>query len=169
MSEIITPHPKSDELVVGCLYSNEDISRKLKVSNAGGIRPCLQDNAVRRIAVMTCPEDFHAMSENPYHDRLEGVIPIYTAAGKSGRQTLAGINNRLIAQKQLSFPIHGFIQIASRRDKSIGPRRWGYLRLLHICAIIRTHSSIPMERSDRCGCLNSEFMLNLESCRSRWI
>ncbi len=72
----------------------------------------------------------HGAGENPYHDRLENGILTYTAAGKVGEQTLAGANSRLIEQKTQSFPIHGFVLIASRRDRLVGPRRWRYLGLL---------------------------------------
>src|SRR5580704_608282 len=82
-----------EALTIGEVYSNDEIFRSLRVSNAGGIRT-------------------------------------YTAAGKVGQQTLAGINSRLIEQKTLNFPIHGFSLIASRRDKSVGTRRWRYLGLL---------------------------------------
>ncbi len=119
-----------DALAVGELYSNEDIFRSLKVSNAGGIRFSLQDKAVVRAAIMTSVQDFHGSSENPYHDRLEGGILTFTAAGKLGQQTLAGVNNRLIEQRELPFPIHGFVLVANRRDKSVGPKRWKYLGLL---------------------------------------
>ena len=119
-----------ETLVVGELYSNEDIFRSLKVSNAGGIRFSLQDKAVLRAAIMTSVQDLHGSGENPYHDRLEGGILTYTAAGKLGQQTLAGVNNRLIEQRTLTFPIHGFVLIASRRDKSVGSKRWKYLGLL---------------------------------------
>ena len=53
-----------------------------------------------------------------------------TAAGKLGQQTLAGVNNRLIEQRTFNFPIHGFVLVASRRDKVVGPKRWKYLGLL---------------------------------------
>ena len=119
-----------ETLVVDQLYSNEDIFRSLKVSNAGGIRLSLQDKAVLRAVIMTSVQGFHGAGENPYHDRLEGDILTYTAAGKLGQQTLAGMNNRLIEQKTFNFPIHGFVLIASRRDTSVGPKRWKYLGLL---------------------------------------
>jgi len=119
-----------EALVVGQLYSNEEIFKSLKVSNAGGIRLSLQDKAVLRAAIMTSVQDFHGAGENPYHDRLEGGILTYTAAGKLGQQTLAGANNRLIEQRTFNFPIHGFVLVANRRDKSVGPRRWKYLGLL---------------------------------------
>jgi HJR/Mrr/RecB family endonuclease len=119
-----------DPFVVGELYSNEEIFRSLNVSNAGGIRLSLRDNAVLRAVVMTAVRGVHGAGENPYHDRLESGVLTYTAAGKLGEQTLAGVNSRLIEQKTFSFPIHGFELIASRRDKSVGPKRWRYLGLL---------------------------------------
>jgi HJR/Mrr/RecB family endonuclease len=119
-----------EALEVGQLYSNEEIFRSLKVSNAGGIRLSLQEKAVQRAVVMTSEQDFHGVGENPYHDRLESGVLTYTAAGKLGEQTLAGINRRLIEQKKFNFPIYGFALVASRRDTSVGPRRWKYLGLL---------------------------------------
>jgi HJR/Mrr/RecB family endonuclease len=119
-----------EELVVGQLYSNEEIFKSLKVSNAGGIRVSLKDKVVLRAVIMTSVQGFHGAGENPYQDRLEGDILTYTAAGKIGQQTLAGVNNRLIEQKTFNFPIHGFVLIASRRDTSVGPKRWRYLGLL---------------------------------------
>ncbi|MCA9364439.1 MAG: restriction endonuclease [Candidatus Moranbacteria bacterium] len=79
---------------------------------------------------MTSIQDFHITGENPYYDRLENDILTYTAAGKIGEQTLAGVNKRVIDQKDLNFPIHGFVLVASRRDKTVGPRRWKYIGLL---------------------------------------
>jgi YD repeat-containing protein len=119
-----------EELEVGHLYSNDEIFRSLKVSNAGGIRLSTADKTVLRATIMTSDQSFHGTRENPYHDRLEGGILTYTAAGKLGEQTLAGGNSRLIEQKVLNFPIHGFSLIASRRDKSVGAKRWKYLGLL---------------------------------------
>jgi hypothetical protein len=46
-----------EALVVGQLYSNEEIFKSLKVSNAGGIRLSLQDRAVLRAAIY---HDFRA-------------------------------------------------------------------------------------------------------------
>jgi hypothetical protein len=119
-----------ESLVVGQLYSNEEIFSSLKVSNAGGIRVSLQDNVVVRAVIMTSVQGVHSAGENPYHDRLEAGVLTYTAAGRLGQQTLAGVNNRLIEQKTFNFPIHGFVLIASRRNRSVGPRRWKYLGLL---------------------------------------
>ncbi len=119
-----------DEWAIGQLYSNEEIFRSLNVSNAGGIRLSLQDKVVLRAVIMTSVQGLHGARENPYHDRLEADILTYTAAGKVGQQTLAGINNRLVEQAKFNFPIYGFVLIASRRDASVGPKRWKYLGLL---------------------------------------
>jgi hypothetical protein len=37
------------------------------------------------------------------------------------------MNSCLIEQTGLDFPIHGFVLTASRRDVSVGPKRWRYL------------------------------------------
>ncbi len=73
-----------EELVVGTLYSNEEIYKSLMVSNAGGIRLRIQDNAVLRAVILTSIHSFNVIDENPYHDRLEDEILTYTAAGKIG-------------------------------------------------------------------------------------
>lgn len=119
-----------EELTVGSLYSNEDIYKSLRVSNAGGIRVWCPNKDVARAVIMTSLQGLHGTGENPYHDRLESGILTYTAAGKLGEQTLSGMNSRLIEQKASHFPIHGFVLIASRRDKTVGPKRWRYLGLL---------------------------------------
>jgi hypothetical protein len=54
-----------ESLEVGQLYSNDEIFRSLKVSNAGGIRVSLQDKAILRAIVMTSVESFHGSGENP--------------------------------------------------------------------------------------------------------
>jgi hypothetical protein len=119
-----------DALTIGEFYSNETIFTALRVGNAGGIRLSLLEKSVSRVAIMVSVQDSRITSENPYHDRLENDILTYTEAGKTGEQTLAGVNLRLIEQKQFNFPIHGFVSIASRRDKAVGPKRWKYLGLL---------------------------------------
>ena len=119
-----------EKLTVGQLYSNEEIFRSLGVANAGGIRLSIGDKTVIRAVIMTSDQSFHRSWENPYHDRLEGAVLTYTAAGKFGQQTLAGANSRLIEQKTLNFPMHGFGLVASRRDRTVGAKRWKYLGML---------------------------------------
>lgn len=119
-----------EEFAVDQLYSNDDIYESLKVSNAGGIRFSLAGDAVARAVLMTAMPGLHGREENPYFDRLEDGILTYTAEGKLGEQTLSGSNIRLVEQKHTVFPIHGFALVASRRDKSVGPKRWKYLGIL---------------------------------------
>lgn len=126
----VRPTEMIEELTIGEFYSNETIFTALKVGNAGGIRLSLLEKSVSRVAIMASVQDTRITSENPYHDRLENGVLTYTAAGKTGEQTLAGLNQRVIEQRQFNFPIHGFVSVASRRDKSVGPKRWKYLGLL---------------------------------------
>ena len=147
------------ELIAGQLYSNDDIFTALQVGNAGGIRLSVHDKAVSRAVIMASVQDYHAASENPYHDRLESGILTYTAAGKKGEQTLAGVNRRIIEQKQFAFPIHGFVTAASRRDKSSGPARWRYLGLL---AYQRHY---PDTQLDSQGKVRKVWIFEFEICR----
>jgi hypothetical protein len=68
--------------------------------------------------------------ENPYHDRIEGDVLVYTGAGLEGDQTLAGVNKRIPQQLSAPFPIYAFIILSSRRDRTVGPKRWQFLGLL---------------------------------------
>lgn len=147
------------DLIVGQLYSNDDIFAALQVGNAGGIRLSVQDKAVIRAVIMASVQDYHAASENPYHDRLESGILTYTAAGKIGEQTLAGLNHRVIEQKQFAFPIHGFVSVASRRDKSVGPARWRYLGLLEY------QRHYPDVQLDSHGKVRRVWLFEFEICR----
>lgn len=77
------------ELIVGQLYSNDDIFTTLKVGNAGGIRLSIRDSVVMRAAIMTSVQEFHAASENPYRDRLEGGILTTQPPERLGSRPLA--------------------------------------------------------------------------------
>ncbi|MFN0018481.1 MAG: restriction endonuclease [Pirellulaceae bacterium] len=116
---------------VGSLYSSDEIQVGLEVGNAGGVRVSLNDDKTpKRLVIMTSVEDARQKTENPYHDRTEGSVLVYTGAGREGDQTLAGVNRRISEQLEPLFPIYGFILIGSRRDKTIGPKRWKFLGLL---------------------------------------
>lgn len=116
---------------VGEKYTHEEVYRGLAVGNAGGIRPCIGvADELRRLVVMTSVPDSRILSENPYHDRVEGGVLVYTAAGREGDQALSGMNKRLVEQLDQPFPIYGFQNIGSRRDKALGNRRWEFLGLL---------------------------------------
>lgn len=117
--------------VVSELYSNEEIYKSLCVGNAGGVRAKTnQTGEVDRLVILTSIPTARQLIENPYHDRLEGDILIYTGAGKAGDQAVSGANVRIVQQQQQAFPIYGFTQIASRRDKAAGNKRWRFLGLL---------------------------------------
>lgn len=116
---------------VSTLYSNEEIYKSLSVGNAGGIRVKTgASGSVERLVILTSLPTARQLAENPYHDRLEGDILIYTGAGKAGDQSVSGANARLAQQQNLKFPVYGFIQMVSRRDASAGNKRWGFLGLL---------------------------------------
>ena len=119
-----------DSFDVGQLYSNAEIYQSFGVANAGGLRLRMADGVVTGAVLMTSVPVARKAKENPYHDRIEDGILTYTAAGREGDQTLAGTNKRLPAQLTLDFPIHCFLIVANRSDKTVGPKRWRYLGLL---------------------------------------
>jgi hypothetical protein len=77
---------------VGETYTNDQIRFSLDLENLGGIRPSLDASGnVRHVAIMTAAEDSgRLLTENPYRDRIEGDILVYTAQGREGDQALAG-------------------------------------------------------------------------------
>lgn len=118
-------------LKISELYSNEEIFQALSVGNAGGVRVSTgRSGVVERIAVFTSIPTLRQLAENPYHDRLEGDVLTYTGAGKAGDQTVTGPNARLAQQQEQGFPIYGFVQVGSRRDRSLGNKRWAFMGLL---------------------------------------
>jgi hypothetical protein len=114
------------EFHVGGNYSNDQIRFSLGVENLGGIRPSLDENGnLRHIAIMTSSGDGkQGKSDNPYHDRIEGNILIYTAMGRSGNQQLAGRNKRILEQYTNPIPIFCF----SNKGKQV----YEYLGLLEV-------------------------------------
>lgn len=115
---------------VGKEYSIAEVQSALGVGNAGGVRVCLEDSQVKRMVLLTSVPSARQATENPYHDRTEGDILIYTGAGREGDQLLSGINKRIPQQLDARFPIYGFQLLGSRRDPSIGPKRWRFMGLL---------------------------------------
>jgi hypothetical protein len=116
---------------VGTMYSNEEVFKSLGVGNAGGIRiKTRDDGSPRRMVIMTSLPDAKSLVENPYHDRVEGNILVYTASGRVGNQTIAGQNAKIPCQVLEQFPIWAFQLQSSRRDRTIGHRRWKFLGLL---------------------------------------
>ena len=110
---------------IGSLYAMDYIQKRLEVGNAGGVRVRLEPNElVRRAVILTSSPSARQIKENPYHDRIEGDVLVYTGAGREGDQSLGGVNRRIPQQAVQSFPIYGFSLIGSRRDQKIGTRRW---------------------------------------------
>lgn len=121
----------AQEFEVGNLYSNEEIFRGLEVGNAGGVRVNLSPQSkVRRLVVMTSVPSARSRSENPYHDRIEGDVLVYTGAGREGDQVISGPNARLAQQIEERFPIYGFMLMESRRKSN--HKRWAFLGLLEL-------------------------------------
>ncbi|MCI0541046.1 MAG: restriction endonuclease [Verrucomicrobiales bacterium] len=115
---------------VGSLYSNEEIFKSLGVGNAGGIRPSVTpDGILRRLVIFTTSPAAKIARENPYSDRMEGDVLVYTAAGREGTQGLAGVNSRIPDQPKSQFPIYCFRNTASRRNKGVSSKRWEFLGL----------------------------------------
>jgi len=113
---------------VGETYTNDQIRFSLDLENLGGIRPALDAKGrVRHVAILTaCQDSGRLRAENPYHDRIEGNVLVYTAQGREGDQALSGRNKRLIEQYDIPTPFFGF---ASRGRQTY--RFLGLLELLH--------------------------------------
>ena len=115
---------------VGQAYSNEEIYLALGVGNAGGIRIRNEGTGVaRRAALFTSASTPRQLTENPYKDRIEGDVLVYTGTGRSGDQNISGANARLQQQAVQGFPIYGFAQVSSRRTSTAGNKRWAFLGL----------------------------------------
>ncbi|MBX9682039.1 MAG: restriction endonuclease, partial [Gemmataceae bacterium] len=95
------------------------------------------DGNVERLAIFTALPTARQLAENPYHDRIEGDVFVFTGAGRSGDQSVTGPNARIREQRAKPFPIYGFLQIVSRRDPTIGSRRWRFIGLLEYLRCFR--------------------------------
>ena len=60
------------------------------------------------------------IAENPYRDRIEGDILLYTAPGREGDQQLAGRNKRLIKQYSNPVPFYGFMNTGHQTYRFLG-------------------------------------------------
>ena len=107
---------------VGDTYTNDQIRFSLDLENLGGIRPALDSSGhVRHVAIMTAAEDSgRLLTENPYRDRIEGDILVYTAQGREGDQALAGRNKRLVEQYSVPTPFFGFANIGRQIYRFLG-------------------------------------------------
>lgn len=107
---------------VGETYTNDQIRFSLDLENLGGIRPSLDSNRrVRHVAIMSAAENSgKVLTDNPYRDRIEGNILIYTAQGREGDQSLAGRNKRLIEQYSVPIPFFGFVNVGRQTYRFLG-------------------------------------------------
>jgi len=107
---------------VGETYTNDQIRFALDLQNVGGIRPALDSKRnIRHVAIMTTVEESGRVpEENPYHDRIEGNILIYTGQGREGDQVLTDRNKRLIEQYATPTPYFGFTNIGRQGYRFLG-------------------------------------------------
>jgi hypothetical protein len=107
---------------VGESYTNDQIRFSLDLENLGGIRPSLDsDRLVRHVAIMTATEDSGRLAtENPYRDRIEQDVLIYTAQGREGDQSLTGRNKRLAEQYSVPTPLFGFANTGRQTYRFLG-------------------------------------------------
>jgi restriction endonuclease Mrr len=107
---------------VGETYTNDQIRFALDVENLGGIRPALDAKKnVRHVAVLTASSDSgKTKTDNPYNDRIEGDVLIYTAQGREGDQELTGRNKRLVEQYTSPNPFFGFMNLGRQTYKFLG-------------------------------------------------
>jgi len=113
---------QTTEFQVGSLYTNDQIRFALEVENLGGIRPSVDSQKkLRHVAIMTAAEDSgRILTENPYHDRIEGDVMTYTAQGRVGDQQLTGRNKRLIEQYDIPVPFFGFVNVGRQTYRFLG-------------------------------------------------
>jgi HJR/Mrr/RecB family endonuclease len=126
------------DFVVGQKYSNDQIRYSLNLENLGGIRPSIGgDSKLRHLAVMTTLETARKRKqENPYEDRIEGDVLIYTASGKEGDQKLEGKNKRLLEQYAAPVPFFGFA--------NEGKQVYHFLGLMEL---LRHYSEVQLDRA----------------------
>jgi HJR/Mrr/RecB family endonuclease len=107
---------------VDSTYTNDQIRFALQLENLGGIRPSVDaQRNLRHVAVMSAAEDSGRLtSENPYHDRIENDVLIYTAQGREGNQALVGRNKRLLEQYASPIPLFGFVNIGMQVYRFLG-------------------------------------------------
>lgn len=115
-----------ESFVPGQVYTNDQIFKWFGVSNSGGIRPSIGEKGkLEFIVLMTTKEGANYKFVNPYSDKIEDGILVYTGAGSSGDQSLSGVNKRIVEQLDNPVPIVFFIKEARGIIRFVG-----YLLLL---------------------------------------
>ena len=121
----------TESFVVDELYSHEEVYRSLGVGNAGGVRFLMNgDGTTKRAVLFTSVPIGRLQSENPYYDRIENNVLVYTAQGRKGEQGFGGQNQRLLTHGAELYPIYCFQLICSRRNKNVGVKRWRFMGFL---------------------------------------
>ncbi len=122
MKNIILP----DSFIPGEIYTNDQIFKWFGVANSGGIRPSIGEKGkLEFIVLMTTKEGANYKFVNPYSDKIEDGILVYTGAGSAGDQTLSGVNKRITEQLDNPVPIVFFVKEARGAIRFVG-----YLLLL---------------------------------------
>ncbi len=124
---------------VGENYTNDQIRFSLDLENIGGIRPALDaQKNVRHVAIITAAEESGKLrAENPYRDRIEGDILVYTAQGREGDQQITGRNKRLIEQYTFPTRFFGFM--------NLGKQTYRFLGLLEL---VRHYQEVQADKSN---------------------
>lgn len=165
---------------VGELYSNDQIRFTLDLENLGGIRPALDSRGnVRHVAVLTAAEESgRLLAENPYQDRIEGDILIYTAQGREGDQQLSGRNKRLIEQYTIPTPFFGFVNLGKQTYRFLGllellrhyqetqTDSTGSLRRVWLFEFL-IHKNPPIVPIDQATAISAQLLAN-SVARSNW-
>lgn len=141
---------------LGELYSSKEIQDHLQVGNAGGIRISLKNKIVQRIVILTAAPTAKIERENPYHDRVEGNVLVYSAGGLQGDQSLGGVNKRIVEQKMHFFPIYGF-RLNEHRRKA-GVKRWEFIGLLQFLRVY------PDSQIDKNGTVRKVWLFEFRIC-----
>ncbi|MEM0096405.1 MAG: YDG/SRA domain-containing protein [Candidatus Bathyarchaeia archaeon] len=97
-------------LKAGEVFSNREISRMFNVCTRRGIRYSGNlktgiSHVVLTTVLSKTPEE---SVENPYNDRFEGEVLLYTGEGKFGDQQMTRGNLALKMQMEKRFPIYVF-------------------------------------------------------------
>jgi len=115
-----------EKFIVGEQYTNDQVIISLQVENLGGIRPSIDEKKrLKHIAIMTkIGSKEKSILDNPYQDRIEQGILIFTGQGKSGDQRLTGRNKRIVEQFEMPIPLFCF--------ESRGRQSYVFLGLLEL-------------------------------------
>ena len=110
-----------ENFTVGEIYDNDQIHRWFETANSGGIRPAIDSKGnLRHLVIMSTKEEANYKFVNPYADKIEDEILIYTGQGNRGDQALSGANKRVVEQLDKSIPIVFFQKEARNNIRFIG-------------------------------------------------